>query len=120
MGLEDTIKQLMKGRSEMLERGIDTAVEKLSRFSTALEQRAESVKEKAREFDADRDHGTAAPSPPPEPGGSSAPTEAAPGPATGSSLRGDLADPEVEQPPVEGSVPPVAGAGPAAGGPPPA
>ena len=33
MALMDTVKQLMKGRSEVVERGIDTAVDRLGRYS---------------------------------------------------------------------------------------
>lgn len=121
MGLLDTMKQVMKGRSEMVERGIDTAVERLGRFSSTLEQRAQTVKEKARSLDPERDGGEAAgsttPSTPPSPLSEHPPAAAEAGPVVtgGSSLKGDLV-PDADPPPAEGSLRPDPGPGATPGG----
>lgn len=50
----DTLKSAMKGRSATIERAIDTAVERLGRYSVTLSKQAEGVKARARRLDSDR------------------------------------------------------------------
>ena len=106
MALMDTVKQLMKGRSEVVERGIDTAVDRLGRYSEQLKRSAEVAKAQARNLDPDRDatSGTVVVpdvTTPPGPAPTADPTVAPPPPVTtdGPSLRGDLVDPD--EPPID-------------------
>ena len=100
MALMDTVKQLMKGRSEVVERGIDTAVGHLGRYSEQLKRQAEAVKAQARTLDAEREEPGSAVAPVVEPPSGAAPgepptTPAPPAPPVapeGPSLRGDLVD----------------------------
>lgn len=107
MALMDTVKQLMKGRSEAVEKGIDTALGHLGRYGDQLKRSAEAAKTQARKLDAERDApgGTVVVPDAPTPSGP-APTAAPPPPpppppvtSDGPSLRGDLVDPD--DPPVE-------------------
>ena len=102
----DTVKRLMAGRSEAVERTIDKAVDYLGRSSETLKRQAETAKAKARELDPEHPGGTSTgatsapgassslplPTPPPPP---PAPPVVPPSepPAGGSVLRGDLAQP---------------------------
>jgi hypothetical protein len=110
MALMDTLKQLMKGRSEVVERGIDTAVAQLGRYGDQLKRSAEAAKAQARNLDPERSApgGTVAVPDTPTPAGPP-PTTATPPPTPpppppppatpeGPSLRGDLVDPD--DPPV--------------------
>ena len=106
MALMDTVKQLMKGRSEVVERGIDTAVDRLGRYSEQLKRSAEAAKAQARNLDPDRDaaSGTVVVpdvTTPPGPAPTADPTVAPPPPVAtdGPSLRGDLVDPD--EPPID-------------------
>jgi hypothetical protein len=101
MALMDTVKQLMKGRSEVVERGIDTAIGHLGRYSEQLKRSAEVAKAQARNLDPDRDaaSGTVVvpdATTPPGPAPTADPTAAPPPPVVtdGPSLRGDLVDPD--------------------------
>ena len=94
----DTVKQVMKGRSAMIERGIDTAVERLGRYGTSLRESAEGAKVKLRALDPERGTETAPPTTPTPTPGSATRTP----PATGPALRGDL----VDQPPGDEGAPP--------------
>ena len=112
----DTVKRLMAGRSEAVERTIDKAVDYLGRSSETLKRQAETAKAKARELDPEHPGGTSPGGAPaggtstgttPAPGESSSlplPTPPPPAPAPpvvppseppagGSVLRGDLAQP---------------------------
>lgn len=66
MGLMDKVKQAAKGKSEMLEKGIDSAVQQVDRrtkgkYSDKLTKGAEDLKEKARRLDEERAGRTDAP-----------------------------------------------------------
>ncbi len=113
----DTVKRLMAGRSAVVERSIDKAVDYLGRSSESLKRQAETAKAKARELDPEHPDGSptggpaasapptssppapgvppsvplATPAPPPPPPPPAAPPSGAPG--GGSVLRGDLAEP---------------------------
>lgn len=109
----EALKRAMKGRSGTVERGVDTALSHLERYSATLKQRAETVKERARTLDPDRTGPTGDPAPPapdrladPAAAPPARPADPAPPapPASGPSLRGDL----VGERPDEG---PGAGAG---------
>jgi hypothetical protein len=106
MALMDTVKQLMKGRSEVVERGIDTAMDHLGRYGEQLKRSAEVAKAQARNLDPDRDaaSGTVVVpdvTTPPGPAPTADPTATPPPPVAsdGPSLRGDLVDPD--EPPVD-------------------
>ena len=104
MALIDRVKQAMSGRSEMIERAVDAAVDRAGRYSETLRKHGDGLKSHARRLDGKRSEGTATAS------DHDAPTSADP-PATvvvdesrdapqGSSLRGSLA------PRVPGAAPP--------------
>ena len=109
MALMDTVKQLMKGRSEVVERGIDTAVDRLGRYSDSLKKQAETLKERARTLDTERGGSTVAGSPaddsPPATPTAIPPTGTVDPPAS-TGLRGDLVDGDV--PPLADPPPPPA------------
>jgi hypothetical protein len=92
MGLMDSAKRIMKGRSAAIERSVDTAVDRLGHYSDSFRRHAETVKERARSLDSERmstdDPGTPPPVAPP------APPASAPSPTAGPSLRGDLVEPD--------------------------
>jgi hypothetical protein len=100
MALMDTVRQLMKGRSEAVERGVDAAVGRLGSYGETLSQRAEALKSRARALDDDRVAGApppAAPSSAAAPASASPPPPAAPAPIPPTerpSLKGDLVDGE--------------------------
>lgn len=62
MGFIDKVKQAAKGRSAMVEKGIDLAVTQVNKrtggkYSGTLTKRANDIKERARKLDDDRpDH----------------------------------------------------------------
>ena len=96
MALMDTVRQLMKGRSDTLERGVDKAMGYLGSYSDRLKRQAETVKAKARTLDPDRgetEPSGAAPDPHGPPHSAAPPARpAAPTTTEGGSLRGDLVD----------------------------
>ncbi len=126
MAMMDTVRRLMAGRSAVVERSIDKAVDYLGRSSETLKRQAEVAKAKARSLDPDHPEGAppggASPSGTAPAGGTSS-TATSPGtpPATPSTppptpppavspplppsepgatgLRGDLVDPPEEPPP---------------------
>lgn len=93
MQMTDALKRAMKGRSSTVERGVDTALSHLERYGTALKQRAETVKERARTLDPDHTGTTTGTTKDPAapPADLARPATASP-PAAGPSLRGDLVD----------------------------
>lgn len=123
MAMMDTVRKLMQGKSELVERSIDKAVEYLGRSSDSFKKQGETIKAKARALDPDHPEGAAAagtpttttpsstPPPPPPPAPAVTPPTATPAvpsatpppasdvpvppvaPSPGLSLRGDLVDP---------------------------
>lgn len=103
MALMDTVRQLMRGRSGAIERGVDSAISRLGRYSTTLSQRSEALKAQARALDDERTAAPPAPAvaspaasaPAAAPSAPPAPAAPAPSPPTERpSLRGDLVDGE--------------------------
>lgn len=54
MGIIDTVKQAMHGRSGMVEKVIDGAVERAGKYSESLKVHGEGLKDKARSLDEGR------------------------------------------------------------------
>jgi len=84
MGLMDKLKQVAKGRSAMVEKGIDSAVSQVDKrtkgkYRDKLSKGAEDLKEKARRLDEE----AAQRGDPPAGGGNRPPSGGPPGPTTG-------------------------------------
>lgn len=93
MALMDTVKRAMNGRSKMVEKAIDGAVDRIGKYSETLKKRGEGLKAHARRLDGGRTEDPVTDGPPttaPTASGTEA-AEAAPG----TSLRGDLAPRDV-------------------------
>ena len=115
MAMMDTVKRLMAGKSEVVERSIDKAVDYLGRSNEALKRQAETVKARARALDPDNPDAAssggaptsgspAAADPPGAPAVALPPPPLSPPappsePSSGAGLRGDLVDPPEEAPP---------------------
>jgi hypothetical protein len=105
MAMMDTVKRLMAGRSEAVERTIDKAVDYLGRSSETLKRQAETAKAKARELDPEHPGGTS----PGDPPAGGTPTGATPAPGASSSLPLPTPPPPPPAPPVVPPTEPPAG-----------
>ena len=86
MGWMDKLKQAARGKSEMVEKGVDTAVNQVSKrtkgkYDDKLTKGAEQVKAKARSLDEERSARPPDATPPPPPTPPPAPSPPTPPPA---------------------------------------
>lgn len=102
MGIIDTVKRAMHGRSAMVEKVIDGAVELVGKYSETLKEQGEGLKDKARRLDEGRAADVAGPTTTGTATVADAVVDAAAGAGT---LRGDLAPKPPPAPPVVGELP---------------
>ncbi len=110
MNVKETVRKAMAGRSAMVEKAIDAAVEGVGRASESLRKQAEGAKARARQLDSERTAGeapttTARPAvtevaggDPTAAGDTGGDPTAAGDAGAGPSLRGDLAPPPTGDP----------------------